>query len=172
MKTIYLARHAKSSWDSGASSDFDRPLSHRGENDATRIGAELKNLNWLPEKIIASPAIRAKQTCNLYCDEIDFSLDHVEWNRDIYSAYMVTLLHLLASLKQDIQSVMLIGHNPAMEDLLVHLCGYASVAEYQQKNGKIFTTANIAKITTQVDWKDLIMEEAKLVSIMRPKEIY
>jgi len=171
MKTIYLARHAKSSWDSNAASDFDRPLNDRGETDASRVGMELKKRNWIPEKIIASPAIRAKQTCKLFCQGINFPAEHVEWNRDIYSAYMVTLLHMLAALEEKTSSVMLIGHNPAMEDLLVHLCGYASASEYQLKSGKLFTTANVAKIETTVMWRDLIMDEANLVSILRPKEI-
>ncbi len=171
MKTIYLARHAKSSWDSGAESDFDRPLNDRGESDAIKLGKELKIQNWIPEKIIASPAIRAKQTCKSFCEGMEYPFDHVEWNRDIYSAYMVTLLHMLAALDEKVSSVMLLGHNPAMEDLLVHLCGYASAAEYQLKNDKLFTTANVAKIETSVDWKDLIMDEANLISILRPKEI-
>ena len=171
MKTIYLARHAKSSWNSLAATDFDRPISSRGEADAIRISEELHRLGWKPDKIIASPAIRAKQTCKILCETIHFPIDHVEWNSEIYAAYMVTLLHLLASLDENINSVMLIGHNPAMEDFLVHLCGYAAINEVKQKDGKIFTTANIAKLTTDVDWKDLVMDEANLEKLLRPKEI-
>ena len=171
MKTIYLARHAKSSWNSLAATDFDRPLSSRGMEDAERIGEELQSLGWLPEKIIASPAIRVKQTCKILCEAIHFPVDQVEWNSEIYAAYMVTLLHLLSSLDESVDRVMLIGHNPAMEDLLVHLCGYSTINEVKQKDGKIFTTANIAKLTSDVEWKNLVMDEAKLEKLLRPKEI-
>ena len=171
MKTIYLARHAKSSWNSIATSDFDRPLSKRGQLDSVKVGEELKRLDWLAEKIIASPAIRVKQTCKSYCEIIDYPLGNVEWNSEIYAAHTITLLHILASLNETIKSVMLIGHNPAMEDLLVHLCGYEQASEKQQKDGKIFTTANVAKLTTQADWKDLVMDEMQLDKLLRPKEI-
>ena len=171
MKTIYLARHAKSSWNSVAVSDFDRPLNRRGEADAVKMGEELKRLDWLPEKIIASPAIRAKQTCKSYCEILDYPVANVEWNSEIYAAHMITLLQLLLSLNESINSVMLIGHNPAMEDLLVHLCGYSKVSEQQQKDGKIFTTANVAKLSTNVEWKDLVMDEMSLDKMLRPKEI-
>ncbi len=171
MKTIYLARHAKSSWMSTALKDFDRPLNKRGEKDAVKIGDELVRLDWLPEKIIASPAIRAKQTCEAYCEILAYPVINVEWNSGIYAAHTITLLHILASLNETIKSVMLIGHNPAMEDLLVHLCGYSEVIEQQQRDGKIFTTANIAKLTADSLWTDLVMDEVKLNNLLRPKEI-
>lgn len=171
MKTLYLARHAKSSWNTEATLDFERPLNQRGESDAINIGEELKRLIWLPEKIIASPAIRVKQTCRSYCEILEYPLDEVEWNSDIYEAYTVTLLQVLTSLDENIQSVMLVGHNPAMEDLLVNICGYSSVREQSQADGKIFTTANIAKLTTDSSWKDLLANDVYLEKILRPKEI-
>jgi len=171
MKTIYLARHAKSSWNSVAISDFDRPLNRRGEADAVKMGEELKRLDWLPEKIIASPAVRAKQTCKAYCEILDYPVANVEWNSEIYAAHTITLLQLLLSLNESINSVMLIGHNPAMEDLLEHLCSYAKVSEQQQKDGKIFTTANVAKLSINAKWKDLVMGDMNLDRLLRPKEI-
>ena len=168
-KTIYLARHAKSSWSSSAETDFDRPLSNRGVADAVRMGNELNNLAWKPEKIISSPAIRAKQTCQTLCDKLDFSFERVVWNRNIYAAYMVTLLQLLSALSESTKSVMLIGHNPAMEDLLIHFCGDANA--YKQRNGKLFTTGNVVKITVESSWKDLAMCEARLEQILRPKSL-
>ena len=166
-KTIYLARHAKSSWDSGAATDFERPLSSRGAADAARMGDELHRLGWMPERVISSPAIRAKQTCQTLCDKLGYDFDCVVWNKAFYAAYVVTLLHSLNALSESLNSVMLIGHNPSMEDLLLHFCSDANV--YQQKNGKLFTTGNIAKFTVDAAWKDLTLCEAKLEKILRPK---
>lgn len=168
-KTIYLARHAKSSWDSGVSKDFGRPLSERGQIDATRMGIELNMLGWKPEKIIASPALRAHQTCLALCAGMQLSADDmVAWNKDIYAAYMITLLQILTSLPEQQQSIMLIGHNPSMEDLLLHLCGDDVP---RQKNGKLFTTANVARLSVSVPWKELVMHNAQLEGLLRPKEL-
>lgn len=171
MKTIYLARHAKSSWSSGFVKDFDRPLNTRGESDAVKMGEAMQNLSWMPEKILASPAMRVKQTCEAYCEILDYPIDNVDWNPDIYAAYTITLLQLLTSLEETTKSVMLIGHNPAMEDLLLHLCGYSKVNETKQSDGKIFTTANVAKLNTNAPWKDLVMDEMYLEKMLRPKEL-
>jgi phosphohistidine phosphatase len=171
MKTIYLARHAKSSWNSDASNDFDRPLSNRGFTDAEKMGKQLHHLEIKPEKIISSPALRAKQTCESYCEQLDISLGEIEWNEEIYAAYTVTLLHILSALPETVKSVMLVGHNPAMEDLLVHLCGESAINNKRQKNGKLFTTGNVAKIIVSVPWPQLVMHDAKLKDLMRPKEL-
>ena len=164
-------RHAKSSWNSDAKTDFDRPLSKRGEKDAKRMGAELAKLGWLPEKIIASPAMRAKQTCETLCDQLGISTNQIEWNADIYAAYMVTLLHIISNQVESISSVMLVGHNPAMEDLLVHFCGESQLRDVVQNNGKLFTTGNVAKITVDTSWKGLVMDDVKLEALLRPKEL-
>ena len=172
-KIIYLARHAKSAWDTDAPTDFDRPLSSRGERNSKLMADTLKKRVWKPERIISSPAIRAKQTCLTYCDGLDFSTDDLEkkvvWNKDIYAAYMVTLLQSITSLPENLNSVMLIGHNPSMEDLLDHLCGDTSA--YQQNNGKLFTTGNVAKLSIEFQWKELVMSEVTLDEILRPKEL-
>jgi phosphohistidine phosphatase len=172
-KSIYLARHAKSAWDTNAASDFERPLNQRGESDAQRMGETLKAKGWLPDKIICSTALRTQQTCFAYCDAFGFSVQEVEnkieWNESFYAAYMVTLLQSLTNLPESLKSVMLVGHNPAMEDLLSHLCSDSS--SYQQNDGKLFTTGNVAKISIAVDWKDLMIPEAKLEALLRPKEL-
>ena len=170
-KTIYLARHAKSSWKSHAQTDFDRPLSKRGMKNAEKMGVELAKLNWMPECIISSPALRASQTCHILCENIGFPSDHIVWSRDIYAAYMVTLLHALSREPETTKSVMLVGHNPAIEDLLLHLCGEAIWKDHAQKNGKLFTTGNIAKISVDNTWKSLAMGGAKLAQLLRPKEL-
>ncbi len=168
-KTIYLARHAKSSWSSDASTDFDRPLSNRGIADSVKMGDELNRLAWKPDAVISSPAIRAKQTCNTLCDKLGIPFESVVWNKDIYAAYVITLLHILSALPESSESVMIIGHNPAMEDLLHHFCSDAN--NHQQKNGKLLTTGNVAKILVDVKWKDLTMCEARLEAILRPKQV-
>jgi len=171
LKTIYLARHAKSSWTSAAKTDFDRPLSHRGLIDAAKIGAKLNTLNWKPDLVISSPALRAKKTCRILCESIHHPLDSIVWDKAIYAAYMVTLLHTLGQQSEQTESVMLIGHNPAMEDLLLHLCGEGLWKKHAQKNGKLFTTGNIAKIEFNGSWENLTMGNADLIQLLKPKSL-
>ena len=170
MKTIYLARHAKSSWKLSLA-DFNRPLNKRGESDAVNMGEKLKELSWVPEKIIASPAQRAKQTCEAYCDSLNYSIANVTWDKSIYEARTVALLQILSNIDEGVQIAMLIGHNPAMENLLIHLCGVSSASKHQQYDGKLMTTGNVAKITINTLWKDIVMGEAQLDKLLRPKEI-
>ncbi len=170
-KTIYLARHAKSSWDSGVDSDFERPLSDKGFKDAEKISHQIQQLDWKPEVIFCSTAIRASQTCQAYCKQLNYPITNVHWNKNFYSAYVVTLLHSLTSLSGNTQSAMLIGHNPSMEDFLIHLCGETSTSKFRQRNGKLFTTGNVMQITFRGQWKDLIMGDAELKTVLRPKEL-
>lgn len=171
LKIIYLARHAKSSWSSSAQTDYDRPLSERGLIDVANMGAELNKLNWKPELVISSPALRAKKTCRILCESMGYSLDQISWDKNIYAAYMVTLLHILSRQSEFTKSVMVVGHNPSMEDLLLHLCGEGLWKKHAQKNGKLFTTGNIAKVVFEGSWKSLPMGNANLIQILRPKEV-
>ena len=175
MKTIYLARHAKSSWDMSfvlnLSSDFDRPLNKRGESDAVKVGDEMKKRLWQPDVIISSPAKRAKQTCLSYCENLDYSSNDIEWDTNFYEAYTVTLLQKLSNIDERFKSVLLMGHNPSMESLLLHLCGSTKAAKYQQDDGKLLTTANVAKLSYKGLWAEIAMGSVSLDALIRPKTI-
>ena len=168
-KIIYLARHAKSAWDNISLKDFDRPLSSRGMDDTIRMGKALKARNWMPEKIISSPALRAQLTCSAYCEYLGLDEKQIDWQKSHYAAYMITLLQSLTRLPETLASVMLVGHNPAMEDLLLHLCG--DMTDYRQKNGKLLTTGNVARLSVNSQWKDLMMADATRIQLLRPKEL-
>ncbi len=170
-KTIYLARHAKSSWDSGASSDYERPLSARGFSDAQKMAIYLSEQGWKPEYAIVSPALRAKQTFEAYMQTLTLAADQIDWNPDFYAAYTVTLLHALTRLPENISSVMLLGHNPSVEDALFHLCDATDLKAKLQKNGKLFTTGNVARLLVDSSWKNLSMAEAKLDALIRPRAL-
>jgi len=170
-KTIYLVRHAKSSWNNPALSDFERPLSRRGMADAQRVASELAHRQWVPEKMIASPAQRAKQTCYAFCEGVNCPPENVTWEPALYGAYTITVLQQLTHLPEALNSVMLIGHNPAMEDCLEHLCDAALLEKLRQANGKLFTTANVARLRFSAPWKDIVMQQADLESLIRPKAL-
>lgn len=122
MRTVLLLRHAKSSWDSGAADDFDRPLAPRGERDAPRMGKALKTAGLQPDLVVASPAKRARQTAELFVKESGFRVETVHDER-IYAASVTDLLAVLSGLPDSVETVLLVGHNPGFEELLGELCG-------------------------------------------------
>lgn len=154
-------RHAKSAWNKNVT-DKDRPLKKRGINAAQRIGDGLKRLGWLPDKIVVSPAKRARQTSEL----IDLDVP-VEIDERLYHASLDDLFDVLAEVPESTRKIMLIAHNPSLENLLRHLAPHAE----PQKNGKLFTTANVARIGLQGKWSDLKQHQGKLLGLIRPKEM-
>lgn len=113
-KTLYLVRHAKSSWTDMGHGDFNRPLNNRGLHDAPIIGKRLKDRKILPEIILCSPAQRARQTAGWLLREMGGSMDAVQFDENIYEASVGTLLDLIRNLPDSSASAMIIGHNPSM----------------------------------------------------------
>ncbi len=121
MKTLYIIRHAKSSWSSSAKSDFERPLNKRGERDAPIMGDMLKQKNILPDLIIASPANRAKTTAMIIANSILYKEDDIFFIKDLYLASNEEILDILKSVDPAINSLFLVGHNPGLTDLINQL---------------------------------------------------
>ena len=117
-KTLYIARHAKSSWDNMSLSDFERPLNARGKRDAPFMANLLKEKGISPELILSSPAKRAKKTAKHYHETLNVEL---RFDERIYEASTMSLYHLAQEALQSVDSVMIVGHNPgltALNDML------------------------------------------------------
>ncbi len=124
MKELLIMRHAKSSWDLPYSTDFDRPLSKRGQKAAPRMGEFLAERDLLPDLIVSSPAARAKETAELFIEAADYD-GEIEFESGIYHAYADDLVTVVQSLPDEMDRVMLVGHNPGFETLVEQLCGGA-----------------------------------------------
>lgn len=127
MKQILLLRHAKSSWDIPQLKDFDRPLSSRGKKDAPRMGTFIKKCEYLPGLVIASPAERAKETTNLCLDAAGLDEEIVNWNNNLYYGTAEDYLEAIKDAPDNIERIMLVGHNPKIEDLANALSGKANI---------------------------------------------
>ncbi|MTI40953.1 SixA phosphatase family protein [Fulvivirga lutimaris] len=121
MKTLYLVRHAKSSWDYPDLSDFDRPLSARGERDAPKMGQRLADKSILPGLIFSSPANRAFTTAQVIAKGIGYPLNKIRTQQSIYHASEGTLLKVVQNAECDVKSLMLFGHNPGFTDFACSL---------------------------------------------------
>jgi len=118
-KTLYLMRHAESSWSGTDLSDFVRPLNERGCHDAPEMGRRLKARRAVPEIVLCSPAKRAMQTL----ENLNLGIENVVFDERIYAASKGELLGIIQSLENRYGSAMLIGHNPAMAWLISQLSG-------------------------------------------------
>lgn len=114
MKSLYITRHAKSSWKDAGLSDEDRPLNARGKHDAPAMGKRLRKLGVEPEIIFSSPATRAVTTATLLAEKLHFPSEEIVTEDDIYEAGTSELLTVLRRIDDRFTNVMLIGHNPGL----------------------------------------------------------
>jgi len=117
MKTIYLVRHAKSSWKYPNLDDFERPLNKRGRKSAPFMGSILKKLKVSPDLILSSPANRAAMTARITADKISYPLEKICYSESIYEFSANALIDVIKHLDDVVDKAMLVGHNPALTDL-------------------------------------------------------
>ena len=117
MKTIYLVRHAKSSWKYPNLDDFERPLNKRGRKSTPFMGSILKKLKVSPDLILSSPANRAAMTARIIADKIGYPLGKIRYSESIYEFSANALIDVIGHLGDDVNKAMLVGHNPALTDL-------------------------------------------------------
>ena len=116
MKTLYLLRHAKSSWNFDELTDQERPLNERGRDDAPRVGKALAERGIEMDLVVASPAVRALTTAVLVARELDYPHDKIVIEPDIYQAEVEDLITIIHALPDVANSVLLTGHNPTITD--------------------------------------------------------
>ncbi|MEX2230685.1 MAG: histidine phosphatase family protein [Cyclobacteriaceae bacterium] len=122
MKTLYLIRHAKSSWDDPFQDDLDRPLNKRGKSDAPRMGKRLKEKDIHPDILISSPAERALSTCMIIAEKIGYAPVNIHTDEELYHASEDKLLSFVHHLNDANDEVMIFGHNPGLTDFGNRLC--------------------------------------------------
>ena len=123
MKTLYLVRHAKSSWNNSNLSDHARPLNDRGERDAPLMGKRLRKRTPQPTLIISSSAVRAETTATTLAEAIDYPLSDLKVDERLYGAEPNDVLAIIRELDDAIDCAMLVGHNPTFTNLVNSLSG-------------------------------------------------
>jgi phosphohistidine phosphatase len=160
MKTLFLLRHAKSSWKEANIADFDRPLNERGRRAAPFMGRLLKERGLSPDLIISSPAKRARKTAKLFREAGEYKAEIIFDDR-IYEASPSTLLYVAGEADDSLHSVMLVGHNPGMEGIVRVLTG----------QNEPMPTAAIAVVDLDIDtWKQIASGRGTLRAIFRPRD--
>lgn len=114
MKTLYLLRHAKSSWKYPELDDFERPLNKRGKHDAPAMGQLLQSKNIIPDLILSSPANRAAMTARIIAENLSLPYHRINYNDLIYEAGSETLFDVVRTINSSVVSAILVGHNPGI----------------------------------------------------------
>ena len=161
MKTLLLLRHAKSSWKDSELRDFDRPLNGRGLNAAPIMGKFISKRKLTPELIISSPAVRARMTAALAMEGGELQSE-LRYDERIYEADMETLLKVVSQIDETAETVLLVGHNPGMQELVKALTG----EEHE------FPTATLAQISLKLDkWSSVQPASGRLKLLITPKSL-
>lgn len=163
---LLLLRHAKSDW-SVDMDDFSRPLKKRGRRAAKQVGHWLHELHLIPDMILSSPATRALSTAEKVCRQLGMDESAIVCDLAIYEADALTLLNLLRKNAHG-QRVLLVGHNPGLENLLLKLVPHSVPLSI---NGKCLTTAALAQLAFEGEWTGLAEGRAKLITLVRPDSL-
>jgi phosphohistidine phosphatase len=163
---LYIMRHAKSDWSGPQISDFERPINRRGTRNAIRIGQWMNENNYIPQKIISSPALRTKETIELVTEQISkFNLEDLTYEDELYLAGFTQLIEFINTYKDKVQSLMLVGHNPGIENLVNYLCDRSGNKEI------IVATANLFIFKFSSDSFNTAVDTIKLVEAIKPREL-
>lgn len=168
MRTLLLLRHAKSDRTQAVSEDYARPLNERGREAAVRVGQWMKKHHLQPEWVICSPAERTRETLALLRAHLAIPDTLIDYDDRAYLATAETLLAAMARCPRDMSTILVIGHNPGLEQLLEYLCGRPLP---RSSKDKLLATATLAQITLPDDWHALPPRAGKLVQIVRPDDI-
>ena len=117
MKTLYLVRHAKSSWKYPDLDDFERPLNHRGKKDAPIMGHWLRSKKIIPDLIISSPALRASMTARIISETLSYPTERIKYKDQIYESSLASFFKIIGKTEESVKSLMLVGHNPGITSL-------------------------------------------------------
>jgi len=155
-------RHGKSDW-SKPVPDYLRPIKKRGFLESGKIGSWLQDQGLVPQLIISSPAQRARETAETLAQQMNYSIEKISWNESVYMADVSELLDAIATTPEECRRLMIVGHNPGLEDLLFYLTEEIDIPE----DGKVMPTATVAVLETDLDWSALEHSSCKLGIIAR-----
>lgn len=161
MKTLFLLRHAKSSWGDASLPDFERPLNERGQHAAPLIGEFMRRQKLRPDLILCSPAERARQTIALVSNTAAFKAE-LRYDERIYAATRARLHAVVSQIDEGVGKVLLVGHNPGLEELIESLTGEVLR----------MPTAALAHITLNIErWAETREQCGQLIRLVKPKEL-
>lgn len=167
-KQLIMIRHAKSDWSLPAIDDFERPLAGRGIVDCAKIGQWLAAQGCSVDCVISSSALRAWQTTEAIAYSLGISRQKIQYDGKLYLADSDDMLKIIRKQADNCDTLLLVGHNPGMDQLLIELTAHKLKLT---ENGKLLTTASVAMLSIPDDWKNLATHSGNIIVMMRPREL-
>lgn len=165
-RELWLLRHGKAKRNDHTE-DFDRALKKSGKRTVQQLGVWLKQQDLMPDWVISSPAKRAISTATGVLEAMDAIDLSIIQDKRVYAEGFERLKNVLAECPVETRRVLLVGHNPELEDLLIHLVGLANLPE----GDKLLSTAALARLIMPDDWTQLGAESAQLLSITKAQSL-
>lgn len=161
-------RHAKSSWEHAAASDVERPLNERGRRDAPRVGAWLARHALVPDLCVSSPARRARETTELVVRTLHLDPASITWEPDLYGADLECLTRIIAHLPAQAQRVLLVAHNPGLEQLVPYLAADSLPAAVTDK---VMPTGALYCLECPGSWAQIGAGCARVTAWVQPRRL-
>lgn len=172
MKTLTILRHAKSGWDAPVERDFDRPINERGRRGAELIGQYFKREALSVDRIVASPAVRVTDTLDIFQPAAGLADLEPHWDRRIYLASAATLFEVIRETGRGAQNLLISGHNPGLEDLILMLVPEATGDALRSQVEEKLPTSAMARLDIAIDdWHDIDAGTGKLSIFIRPRDL-
>jgi phosphohistidine phosphatase len=164
MKTLYIVRHAKSSWEEESLSDFERPLNDRGKRDAPSMAKRLKERDVVPDLMLSSPAKRALSTARRMAKVLEYNKENIKTDRRLYHADAEMIISVLQETRQKHNTVLVFGHNPGLTDFV-----NAMMSENKMLIDNVPTCGIVAFQIPIDDWRELKAKTGKMLLYDYPK---
>jgi len=165
---LILLRHGKSDWSTNAPTDFERPLTDRGRKAARQMGQWMRQQKLVPARVISSPARRARETSLLVAEQLNIDSEEIHWADSVYAASLNDLLAIVRKNSDTARSLLVIGHNPGLDDLLCYLSRDPVALT---SDGKLLTTAAVAVLDYGAQPLAAKADSARLELLMRPRDL-
>ncbi|HEX2653141.1 MAG TPA: histidine phosphatase family protein [Xanthobacteraceae bacterium] len=170
MRRLILLRHAKSDWASAGARDEDRVLAPRGREAAPKIGAYIAHHGLIPDLVLCSPAARTRQTWDLAAQALT-PKPQVSYEPRLYGAGAEELLRIATNTKSDVHTLLLVGHNPGLQDFAGLLIASGNIDARQQLHDK-FPTCGLAAIDFPIDdWRKVHARAGRLDRFIIPRSL-
>jgi len=164
MKTLYLVRHAKSSWKEPHLADIDRPLNKRGKRDAPFMGKLLQEKGIRPNVMITSGALRTQLTAEAFAGAMDYPLNKLLVNKAVYDATVADVLEVVQGLKMEWESAMIFGHN---------FCYTMFANLYAKPSIENVPTCGVVAIEFDVElWNEVTRENGSVIFFEYPRKYF
>jgi len=172
MRTLTLLRHAKSSWDEPRLADVDRPLAPRGRKAAPLMGRHMRDIGLAPDLVLCSAAVRTRETLALVLPELGMPGLPVVYDATIYEAEAATLLARLERVADSVQHLLVIGHNPGLQELALLLVGKSLGLEHRMLAEKLPTGGLVVLALDIEAWSRIAAGSATITHLMTPRLLH